>query len=152
MCSILIESEIQGAFRGRELSSPSMKRMPDPVRLREGLRKSLRDALSSRDTIAVAALRSAMSALDNAEAVDQSHAPGPAVGAGWNVRLGVGAGEAARRELSAQDVIEIVHAEVKDRTAAAAEYERLGRADEATRLRAEASTLESFIETALQEP
>lgn len=129
-----------------------MEPAPDPVRLRERLRRSLKDALSSRDTIAVAALRSAMSALDNAEAVDQSHAPGPKGGAGWNVRLGVGAGEVARRVLSGQDVVEIVHAEVEDRTAAASEYERLGRAEEASRLRAEASALESFMETALREP
>jgi uncharacterized protein len=129
-----------------------MEPPPDPIRLRQRLRKSLKDALSSRDTIAVAALRSAMSALDNAEAVDQSHAPGPTGGAGAFVRVGVGAGEVARRVLSGQDVIEIVHAELEDRTAAAAEYERLGRAEEASRLRAEAYALESFMESALREP
>lgn len=125
-----------------------MEPPPDPIRLRERLRESLKDALSSRDTIAVSALRSVMSALDNAEAVDESHAPGPS---GAYVRLGAGAGEVARRVLSAQDVVDVVHAEVEDRAAAAAEYERLGRADEASRLRAEASALESFMETALRE-
>ncbi len=69
-----------------------------------------------------------------------------------DVRLGVGAGEAARRELSTQDALEVVRTEVRERNAAAAEYERLGRAEEASRLNAEASALLSFLESALQEP
>jgi hypothetical protein len=93
-----------------------------------------------------------MSAVDNAEAVDASRAPTPNGGMVGDVRLGIGAGEGARRELSAQDVIEIIRAEVRDRTAAAAEYERLGRAEQANRLEAEAKALESFLETALEGP
>jgi uncharacterized protein len=69
-----------------------------------------------------------------------------------DVRLGVGAGEAARRELSTQDALEVVRAEVRERNAAAAEYERLGRAEEASMLNAEARALLSFLESALQEP
>lgn len=126
--------------------------MPDPERLRQRLRESLKVALNARDTIAVAALRSAMSAVDNAEAVDRSHAPAPSGGTTGDVRLGVGAGEAARRKLSTQDVIEVIRAEVLERTLAAAEYERFDRADEASRLRAEATTLLSFLQTALTEP
>jgi membrane protein DedA with SNARE-associated domain/uncharacterized protein YqeY len=120
-------------------------------RLRERLRESLKAALSARDSIAVTALRSAMSAIDNAEAVDQSHAPA-ATGVIGDVRLGVGAGEATRRDLSTQDVLEIVRAEVNERTAAAAEYERLGRAEQANRLNAEAAALQSFLETATEKP
>jgi hypothetical protein len=93
-----------------------------------------------------------MSAIDNAEAVDRSHAPPPTGGVIGDVRLGVGAGEAGRRELSTQDVLEVVRGEVMERNAAAAEYERLGRAEEASRLNAETRALLSFLETALQEP
>lgn len=119
------------------------------VRLRRRLGESLKVALRERDTIAVAAIRSAMSAVDNAEAVDRSHAP-PPTGVIGDVRLGVGAGEVARRELSEDDVLEIVRAEVGERRIAAAEYERLGRAEQAGRLKAEAAALVSFLETALK--
>ncbi len=115
-------------------------------RLRRRFRESLKVAFTARDNIAVAAIRSAMSAIDNAEAVDASRAPAPKGGTSADIRLGVGAGEAARRELSDQDVLEIVRAEVSERTAVAVEYERLGRVDEASRLRAEANTLASILE------
>ncbi len=127
-----------------------MKAIPDPTSLRSRLRESLKVALSSRDTITVAALRSAMSAIDNAEAVDQSQAPAPAGRAIGNVQLGVGVAEAPRRELSTHEVIEIVRAEVGDRMAAASEYARLGRTAQTITLRAEAAALMSFLETALQ--
>ncbi|MHB8612939.1 MAG: GatB/YqeY domain-containing protein [Candidatus Dormibacteraceae bacterium] len=126
--------------------------MPDPVRVRQRLMESLKAALNARDSIAVAALRSAMSAIDNAGAVDPSNAPAPTGGIVGNVRLGAGAAEVARRELSTQDAIEVVRAEVRDRAAAAAEYERLGRAEQASRLNAEAAALASFLETALTDP
>jgi uncharacterized protein YqeY len=123
-----------------------------PARLRDRLRESLRVALNARDSIAIAAFRSAISAVDNAEAVDRSQAPAPTSGMIGDVRLGVGAGEVARRELSRQDMLEVVRAEIRERTAAAAEYERLGRADHASRLNAEAGVLMSFLETAVKEP
>jgi uncharacterized protein len=126
--------------------------MPDPAALRQRLRESLKVALRARDNIAAAAIRSAMSAVDNAEAVDVSRAPAPTGGVGGNVRLGVGSGEATRRELSTEDVIEIVRIEIRDRAAAAAEYERLGREEMARRLDAEAKALESFLEAALGQP
>jgi uncharacterized protein YqeY len=132
--------------------SASMEPMPDPVRLRQRLRVSLKVALKARDSIAVAAFRSAMSAVDNAEAVGLSQESAPTRGMIAKARLGVGSGEVPRRALSAQDVLEVVRAEVADRTAAAAEYERLGRAEEARRLQAEATALESFLETALTDP
>jgi uncharacterized protein YqeY len=115
------------------------------IRLRQRLGESLKVAMNARDAAAMAALRSAMSAVDNAEAVDRSYAPPPTRIVG-DVRLGVGAGEVARRELSEQDVVEIVLSEVKERAAAADEYERLGRVEQATRLRAEAAALVAFLE------
>jgi uncharacterized protein len=129
-----------------------MERIPDPDRLREGLRESLKVALRARDTIAVSAIRSAMGAVDNAEAVDRSHACPPAAGTIAKAHLGVGTGEVVRRELSGQDVVEIIRAEISDRTAAAAQYESLGRAEQASMLKGEATVLKSFLETALREP
>lgn len=77
-------------------------------------------------------------------AVDRSHAPA-------DHRLGPGSAEVARRELSLRDVVGIVRAEIRDRTAGAVEYERLGRSEQADRLRAEAAVLLSFLETVIRE-
>ena len=129
-----------------------MEQSPSPARLRERLRESLKVALNARDGVAIAAFRSAMGAVDNAEAVDRSQAPPPTGGMIGDVRLGVGAGEVARRELSGHDVLEVIRAEIRDRTEGAAEYERLGRADNASRLKAEARVLMTFLENALKEP
>lgn len=129
--------------------SGPMERVPDIVRLRRLLTESLKVAMRGRDGIAVAALRSAISAIDNAEAVDRSQAPAPLI---REVRLGVGSGEVARRELSGQEVIDAVRADIGDRIAAAAEYESLGLAEHASRLKAEAMVLQSFLETALKDP
>lgn len=114
--------------------------MSEQDRLRQRLRISLREALKARDSIAVAALRSAVSAIDNAEAVDQAHPRGP--------KLGVGAADVARRELSSRDVIEVVRAEATARLSAAEEFDRLGKPEHASRLRAEAVVLQSLLEDA----
>ena len=128
-----------------------MEVMPEPIPLRLRLRESLKVALSARDGIAATAIRSAMAAIDNAGALDAGRTPAPTGGAMRPVHLGVGAADVPRRELSAQEVIEIVRREVHDRQAAAAQYERLGRAEKAGRLTAEAQALESILETALGE-
>lgn len=88
--------------------------------------------------MAVDALRSALGAIDNAHAVE-----GPAA---YRPRIGLGAGEAARRELSIEAVRAIVRAEIADRAHAAEEYERLGRPEKARRLRAEAAVLTRTVE------
>jgi len=107
------------------------------ARVRQSLKTSLRVALKARDATSVAALRSALSAIDNAEAVDRSTP---------TARLGVGAADVARRELSTEEVLAILRTEVAERTSAAAEYELLGRTEQAARLRAEAATLASYLE------
>ena len=77
---------------------------PDDIRTR--LQQALRSALKARDAGAVSALRSALGAIGNAEAVD----PGPAQPAGaGSVHVagavaGLGAGEAGRRQLTEADV------------------------------------------------
>ena len=48
--------------------------------VRDRLRAALPDAMKARDSVAVAALRSVLGAIDNAEAVDAARAPQPGVG------------------------------------------------------------------------
>jgi uncharacterized protein YqeY len=108
------------------------------------LRGALPPALKARDRVAVAALRSALAAIDNAQAVEAPPAPrsgGVVAGA----VAGLGAGEAPRRELSEGQIVAIVRAEVAERLAAAADYERAGRADAAGRLTAEADVLAALL-------
>jgi len=111
------------------------------------LRSALGEALRARDMVAVAALRSVLSAIGNAEAV----APGPpaAAGAGGEyfagAVAGVGAAEARRRTLGAAEIEQIVRAEVGERLLAAGEYERAGHAGQAARLRSEVRVLTSVM-------
>ena len=103
--------------------------------------------MKARDRAAVAGLRSALSAVANAEAVDVSHAPEPQRGPIAQAVSGVRAAEVTRRQLSETDIIETVRAEVVARVAAADEYERIGPTREATRLRSEANSLKTFIDS-----
>jgi uncharacterized protein YqeY len=107
--------------------------------LPDRLRGALRGALKDRDAAATAALRSALGAIANAEAVDT--VPVDLVPA-----VGVGAREVARRDLTDDQVAAIVRAEVTDREAAAREYDGLGRPERAERLRAEAAALTAHLD------
>ena len=118
---------------------------PDDIRTR--LRRALGVALKARDAGAVSALRSAMSAIGNAEAVDPVSRP---AGTGSThfagTMAGLGAGEAQRRQLTEADADAIVRQEAAEREAAASEYERGGRAAEAARLRDGARALIAALE------
>jgi uncharacterized protein YqeY len=113
--------------------------------MRTTMRRDLTAALKARDRVAVSALRSALAAIDNAEAVpapdarmsSSEHVAGAAVG--------VGSAEAARRELTPDDLHAIVAAEVAERVDAATGYARSGRQDAADRLRAEADVLRRYL-------
>lgn len=116
--------------------------------MRSDLRRDLTAALKARDRVTIAALRSALAAIDNAEAVptatgaiDSTTGTEHVAGAA----LGLGAAEADRRELTETDVRSIIEVEVADRTTAAAEYDRLGRTDRAAQLRAEAEVLGRYL-------
>jgi uncharacterized protein YqeY len=103
--------------------------------------------MKGRDATAVAALRSALGAIDNAEAVDPSHAPRRQGGVLAGGVAGLGTGEVARRTLSPSDVAAVLRAEVDDRRSAAGEYERLGRPVDAARLRAEAAVIAAQLDS-----
>jgi uncharacterized protein len=115
--------------------------------LRDRLRDGLPGAIKARDAAAVAALRSALAAIDNAEAVEQL--PGPSPDAGHThlagTVAGLGAAEAERRSLQEAQVERIVQAEVDERREAARAYERAGQDDRARRLRAEADALSAYL-------
>jgi uncharacterized protein YqeY len=108
------------------------------------LRRALPPALKARDQAAVAALRSALAAIDNAQAVEAPPAPrsgGVVAGA----VTGLAAGDVPRRRLSESDIAAIVRAEVADRRVAATDYERAGQVDAAARLTAEADVLAAYL-------
>ena len=115
--------------------------------VRDRLRAALPVAMKARDSVAVAALRSALGAIDNAEAVDGARAPQPGAGhsrLAGTVR-GLRAAEVERRSLNAAEMDEVVRAEVADRHAAAGDYERAGQRAYAARLRGEAAVLRSCL-------
>lgn len=118
----------------------------DPV-VRTRLRDDLTAALKARDRVAVAALRSALAALDNAEAVEGESIPvsRPVSEHIAGATVGAGSSDVERRALSAAEVHAIVSVEVEQRIEAAAEYERLGRADEADVLRREGAVLRAYL-------
>ncbi|WP_433710746.1 hypothetical protein ACQP2U_31290 [Nocardia sp. CA-084685] len=112
------------------------------VPLRERLRIALSAAMKTRDRTAISGLRSALGAIDNAEAIDTADI---AAGAIETSAVGLGAAEARRRDLTEADIEQIVRAEIADRQQAAAEYDTLGRSDHGDLLRAEAAALEAQL-------
>jgi len=79
-----------------------------------------------------------LSAIANAEAVLPD-------GGAKLPRLGAGAADVPRRELSVAHLLAIVRAEIAERTAAAEQLQRLGRNEDAERLQAEAAVLMSYV-------
>lgn len=114
--------------------------------LRRRLNDSLRAAVKARNAAAAAALRSAIGAIDNAEAVQRPDDSGQQGGKVARPHLGVGVADVARRELSTDDVVDILRTEIADRTSVAADFERMGRDDQAASLRSEAAVLMSFLD------
>jgi hypothetical protein len=113
--------------------------------LRERLQAALPTAIRNRDAAAVAALRSALAAIENAAAVTPGDRADGRTAFGLPA-VGLGVTEVARRAQDDTEIERIVRAEVADRHAAADEYERLGRTNRADRLRAEAQALVSHLE------
>ena len=121
--------------------------------MRTSLRDDLKAALKARDRTAVAALRSALAAIENAEAVPADHPADSLTGDGHiaGAAAGVGAAEAEPRHLTEADLRSIVENEIRERSHAAREYEQGGHNDHAERLRAEAEVLRRHL-PAVAEP
>jgi uncharacterized protein YqeY len=118
--------------------------------VRELIRSDLTAALKGRDRMRVAALRSLLSAIANAESVppeppaNQGAQPtGSEHVAGSSV--GLWSGESARRQLTEGDLVDIVGREVSERTEAADQMDAAGEAGRAARLREEAAVLSSYL-------
>lgn len=114
--------------------------------VRASMRTALKSAMRNRDQRAVAALRSGISAIDNAEAVPTEPTSiggedSPIAGAA----IGLGTTEAARRELTVDAVLDLLRAEIDERREAATEIEAAGRADVAADLRQEADVLDMIL-------
>jgi uncharacterized protein YqeY len=112
-------------------------------------RRTLRDALlvarKDRDTTRVSALRSALSAIDNAETPNDAEVKAPVSGTIANSVVGLGAAEVSRRELSDAQIRELVHAEIDERLTAADDFTAGGRTERATAMRAEAAVLTDLL-------
>ncbi|WP_433525665.1 hypothetical protein ACQPZ2_12425 [Nocardia pseudovaccinii] len=120
----------------------STESIDNSVPLRARLRTALSAAMKTRDRSAISGLRSALGAIDNAEAIDTVDIKAGAV---ENSAVGLGAAEARRRDLTEADIEQIVRTEIADRQQAAVEYDTLGRSDHSDLLRAEAAALEAQL-------
>jgi uncharacterized protein YqeY len=112
--------------------------------LRQRLQAALPAAIRNRDAAAVAALRSALAAIENAAAVALSSTADGRTEFGLPA-VGLGVTEVARRPQDDAEVERIVQAEIADRQTAADEYERLGRHERADLLRAQAQALVTHL-------
>jgi uncharacterized protein YqeY len=115
--------------------------------MRTRLRQALRAAIKARDRTTTRALRSALSAIENAEATEFIHDPQVATGSEYiaGSTAGLGAAEVERRVLSDSDVHALIQAQVDERLLATQEYQRCGRGDLAIQLRAEADVLRQYL-------
>src|SRR5690349_181858 len=112
------------------------------------LHDDLTAAIRARDGRTVRVLRSTLSAIANAEArTDLEETPTSLRSSGGiaGAAAGVGAAEAARRELTADDLLAIVAAERDDRLAAADDLAGRGAPEAAEDLRAEAELLAHYL-------
>ena len=116
----------------------SIEAIDKSVPLRDRLRIALSAAMKTRDRSAIAGLRSALGAIDNAEAIDTVDINAGAI---ETSAVGLGAAEARRRHLTESDIEQIVRTEIADRHKVADEYDTLGRSDHGHLLRAEAAAL-----------
>ena len=119
----------------------------EPDEAQQRLRLALRSAMKARDTLATSALRSALAAIGNAEAISPGAAQGqPTADAHVAGSVpGLGAAEAGRRLLSGDEVAAIVAAEAAERRTAAGHYEASGNAGRAARLLREAEVIEAAL-------
>jgi uncharacterized protein len=127
------------------------------------LQVALRAAMKERDTVAMSALRLALGAIANAEAVPLPEAsaqtPGappsaPPVPPSENVPIaggvaGLAGAEIGRRVLTEDEAAGIAAAEAADRRAAARDYQAAGHTDRAGRLRREAQAIEAALDITL---
>lgn len=106
--------------------------------LKQRLREDLKAAMQAKAAGEVRLLRTLIAALDNAEAVPAE------TGRYVSRAFGDATAERPRRELDVDDVEALLAGEIEARRAAAADYDRHQRAEDAARLRAEAALIERY--------
>ena len=119
-----------------------------------------------RDRVATSALRTALSAIDNAQAVPPDDDDGPAGTTGGSGEpapptaegpiaggsAGLGSAERPRRGLTEEEVVALVQAEVDQHLSHVADAERAGRPDQADDARARALALRAVLDGDAPEP
>jgi hypothetical protein len=123
-----------------------VKRVDDPAaHWREKLRPLLLAARKDRDPIRVSALRSALSAIGNAETPDAGHLDVPSASAIAGSVAGLGAAEVPRRVLTYAEIRTLLRAEIDDRLLAADQIDAGGHSERATAVRAGAAVLVDLL-------
>ena len=118
----------------------------DAAALRATLRRDLTAAMKARDTDAVTALRTAIAAIDNAEAVAAPQAAPAATSEHFaGARAGLGAAEAARRQLTGDELQAILRGQLAEYAREADNSAAHGQAAAAERLRNQASLLSRYL-------
>jgi hypothetical protein len=102
--------------------------------------------MKARDADALAALRTAIAAIDNAEAVAVPSTRAPVTSSHVaGARSGAGSTEAARQRLGSDESRDILRGQIAEHAREADRYDTLGQADAAERLRRQARTLEAYL-------
>lgn len=109
------------------------------------MRKDLVAAMKSRSAESVAALRTALAAIDNAEAVDPVHTTGDDDAPIASATAGIGSGDVARRVLTGADVQALLTGLIDEYGSEADRYDALNRSDAADQLRRQASALSRYL-------
>jgi uncharacterized protein len=112
---------------------------------RTSLRQSLLAARKARDSVRATAVRSALSAIDNAEAPDATHIDAPRSETIAGGVVGLGAAEVPRLDLSDGQIRALLRGEIDERLAAASHSADGGHPDRAATLLAEARVLAELL-------
>jgi uncharacterized protein YqeY len=108
------------------------------------LRIKLREALGARQHHVIAVLRETLAAIENAEAPPTTNSPVFTDGLIAGSADGLRASEVPRLVLSPTAVAAIIDREVRERREAAAEYAKLGRPEDATKLTMQVEVLDAL--------
>ncbi len=111
--------------------------------VRDGLVSALTAAMAQRDRAAMAVYRTALSAIDNAQAVPMGEEH--RAGAIESSAAGVGRSEVKRRSLTREDEVDIVRREIQDRQLTA-DLLATTNPDSARQLRAGAVLLQALLD------
>lgn len=100
------------------------------------MQADLTAAIRRRDRDVISVLRTTLTAIGNAEAVDAS---------GSEPQVGIGANEADRRELTEEEIAALVLGERDRLHELSAEMSQIGQSEEAARLHAQAAILNLYL-------